>query len=107
HAARARQDPQNRERGHALAAARLADDPERLAARDVEGDAVDGVHDPTARPELDAQVLHRQQGLSVQTLPRSFGSSASRSASPIRLKPSTVITIAMPGKIASRGCADR
>ena len=35
--------PEQRERGHALAAARLADDPERLARRDVERDAVDGV----------------------------------------------------------------
>ena len=50
----ARQDPEHRERGDALAAARLADDPERLARRDVERDAVDRVDGAALGPELDA-----------------------------------------------------
>ena len=56
-AAVARQDPEQRERGDALAAARLADDAERLAGRDVEGDPVDGVDEPALRPEPDVQVV--------------------------------------------------
>ena len=63
-AARPRQDPEQRERGDALAAARLADDPERLSRGDVEGDAVDGVDRPALGPELDAQVLDREERLS-------------------------------------------
>jgi len=62
-AARPRQDPQERERGHALAAAGLPDDPERLARRDVEGDAVDGVDRPPARPELDLEALDGEKRL--------------------------------------------
>ena len=38
------QQPEQQPRGGRLAAARLADDAERLAALDVEGDAVDRVH---------------------------------------------------------------
>ena len=98
----ARQDPEQRERGDALAAARLADDAERLARRDVERDAVDGVDRAALGPELDPQVLDRRAAAHVAR-PRSFGSSASRRPSPIRLKPSTEKTIATPGMIASHG----
>ncbi len=58
-AAGTREDPEQSEGGHALPAARLADDAERLAGRDVEGDAVDGVDRPARGPELDPQVLDR------------------------------------------------
>ena len=53
----------------------------------VERDAVDGVDRAAVGPELDAQVVDRRGA--AQTRPRSFGSSASRRPSPIRLKPST------------------
>ena len=54
---------EERECCHALAAAGLADDPERLPGGDLERDPVDGVHGPSARPEVDAQILNREQGL--------------------------------------------
>ncbi len=41
----------DREAGHALAAARFADEAHDLAAVDVEVDAVDRAHDPVARIE--------------------------------------------------------
>ena len=60
----ARQDSEQRERGHALAAARLADDPERLAGRDIERDAVDRIDRAAFGPELDLQVVDVEEGLS-------------------------------------------
>src|SRR5207237_2726885 len=62
-AAGARKDPEQRERGHALPAARLADDAEGLAGRDVERDAVDGVDRPARGPELDSQVLDGEESV--------------------------------------------
>jgi hypothetical protein len=55
------QQPQQRERRHALARAALADDGQGLARIDVEGDAVDGAQPAARRPELDRQILHVQQ----------------------------------------------
>ena len=69
----ARQDPEHRERGHALAAARLADDAERLAGRDVERDAVDGVDGAAPRPELHTQVPDREGAASLMVRPRRRG----------------------------------
>ena len=105
-AAGARQDPEQRQRGDALPAAGFSDDPERLAGSDVEGDAVDGVDDPATRPEADLEVLDGEQRL-THALPRNLGSSASRSPSPIRLNPSTEITIAIPGISARWGAVWR
>src|SRR5918992_1564053 len=108
HAPVASEDPEQRERGHALAAARLADDAECLTWGDVEGDAVDRVDQAAPRPELDVEILDRQERLARhQPRPRSLGSSASRSPSPIRLKPSTEITIATPGMSARKGAVCR
>ena len=45
-ARRVRDEPGDRERGHALAAAGLADEAERLAVLHVEADVVDRLHDP-------------------------------------------------------------
>src|SRR5207248_6881542 len=70
HLAVARKDPEQRERRDALPAARLADEPERLARLDRERDAVDGMDGPARRPEADVQVLDGEQRLS-------HGSSAS------------------------------
>ena len=61
------EDPEQRERGDALAAARLADDPERLARRDVERDPVDGVDVPALGPELDVEVLDGEERLGYAT----------------------------------------
>jgi hypothetical protein len=48
----------DRVRRHALAAARLADEPDELAAAHAEGDPVDGVHDAFSRCEVDDQVAN-------------------------------------------------
>src|SRR5262249_60696263 len=56
-----REEPEDGQRRHALPAARLADDAERLTARDVERDPVHRVDDPAPRRELDAQVLDAQE----------------------------------------------
>ena len=57
-----REDPEQRERGDALAAARLAHDPERLAGRDVERDPVDRVDEPSLGAEADVQVVDDERG---------------------------------------------
>ena len=89
------QQPHERQIGHALAAARLADETERLAGLEVERHPVDGEDRAFMGPEADDQVpdlekRHRQR--------RSRGSSDSRSPSPTRLKPMALMTIARPGK---------
>ena len=100
----AREDAEQREGGDALPAARLADDPQRLARGDVERDPVDGIDGAAARPELDVEVLDGEERLAGGLhRPRSLGSSASRSASPIRLKPRTTSTMARPGAMARCG----
>ena len=104
---RPREDPHRRQRRDALPAARLADEPERLARADVERDAVHRVDEAAARPEADAQVVDREQRRLAHVRPRSFGSIASRMASPMRLNPITAITIAMPGKTARNGAVCR
>ena len=91
------QQPEDGQRGDALAAARLADQPERLARLDVEADAVDGVdRSPAAAPEptrrsltdsRSASGLAPSEGCRAAAHRRNFGSRASRSASPSRLKP--------------------
>ena len=51
-------EPQDRERGHALAGAGLADDAEDLAGLDGEREAVHGFEQTGAQPEMSAQVLN-------------------------------------------------
>src|SRR4051812_725744 len=58
------EDPEQRERGDALAATGLADEPERLARGDPERNAVDSVDGATLRVELDSQVIDLQQRVS-------------------------------------------
>ena len=56
-----RDEAHDRQAGHALAAARLADEAHDLATIDVEVDAVHGAHDPVARVERRAQALDLEQ----------------------------------------------
>jgi hypothetical protein len=58
----AREQPEDRQRSHALPAAGFANDPERLASGDLESDAVHGVDRSAASRELDAQILHGKKG---------------------------------------------
>ncbi len=99
----------DRERGHALAAAGLADDGQAPAVRDLEAHAVDGLHEPVERVEPRPQVLDLEEraieclragavGCLRVAHSLDLGSSASRRPSPMKLMPSTVSTMAMPGK---------
>ena len=108
HGAGAWEDAEQRQRRHALAAAGLAHDAQRLAGRDLEGDPVHGVHGAASSPELDLHVLDREERLAlVGHRLRIFGSMASRRPSPIRLMLMAVITIASPGMIARCGAVWR
>ena len=64
-ARRVRDQPQDRERADALAAAALADEAERLARLDVVGDAVDGLDDALFREEVRPQVLDLQERFAI------------------------------------------
>ena len=94
--------PQDRQRRDALAAARLADDRQRLAGRDRERHAVDRAHDAVAREEMRLEVVDLEQraagrGCIGHIRRASRGSSASRRPSPSRLTASTVSDRKMPG----------
>ena len=109
----------DRVRGDALAAAGLADQAQRCAALDPEVHPVDGPDDAVHHVEVRAQAAHLQEHVRIlwwtddragclaplvaairceagQYLLR--GSRASRRPSPMKLIPSTVSTIARPGK---------
>ena len=58
-----RDEPHDRQAGHALAAAGFADEAHDLAAVDVEVDAVDGPDDAVARVERGPQALDLEQRL--------------------------------------------
>ena len=60
-AAAAGEQADDRHRGRGLARAGLADDGERLAAGDLEVDALHRVHDAVGGREVDGEVPHRQQ----------------------------------------------
>src|SRR5262249_22226818 len=92
-------DAQNRLGGHALAAARLADDAERLAATDVESDAVERLDRALAQEEvsLDVAELDEWLGHGGYTL---YGSAASRRPSPMKLNARTVRTTKAAGQIS-------
>src|SRR5215217_1772830 len=82
-----RQEAQDRQRRHRLAAARLADDAERLAGFEVERDAVDGAHDAVAGEEMGREVADLEE---AHMRLASRGSSRSRSPSPSMFTASTV-----------------
>ena len=54
-------EARDRQRRHALAAARLADQPERLAVADVEADVVDRLDDAVRREEVGRQAADLEQ----------------------------------------------
>ncbi len=112
------EQPHDRERGDRLPAAGLADEADGLAGPDVEADAVDGRERVLAlAPEGHPQVAHDQQRLLTAGggavaggggrghLPHLlvFGSRASRSDSPIRVKPSATVMMQRAGYTASEG----
>src|SRR5262249_3244484 len=96
-----RQQPGDRERGHALAGPRLAGDPDPAAAGDVERGAADGVDGRAPGRERHGQVTDLEQRLVDAQL--RCGSRMSRSPSPTRLKPNAAIVIASPGYNISCG----
>src|SRR5204862_884533 len=57
-----RVEAHDREAGHALARAGLADDPERLPLLDREADAVDGLDDAVVSPEVGLEVPDLEEG---------------------------------------------
>src|SRR5678815_537280 len=83
------------ERGHRLAGARLADEPDHLAAPDLQARPVHRLHHALVGVEVHREVPDREQ---IGHTPFIRGSSTSRSASPSRLNESTVAMIARPGK---------
>ena len=86
----------DRQRGHGFARAALAHQPQALARRDGEADVAQDRHAADGEGEaVDLQQAHRAR--------LSLGSSQSRRPSPIRFSPSTVSTMARPGKIANQG----
>ena len=111
-------EPQQRHGRDRLPRARFADQRHRLAAVDVEPDAVDRLDDMVLHAEVHAQIAHLHQPALVESgrptrgadaggggrvhrlraLRRSRGSRVSRSPSPSRLTPSTTTVRKMPGK---------
>src|SRR2546422_5420379 len=100
---RLRDEPQDRERRHDLAAPRLPDDAEGLAGMDVEGHAVNGARRAAAAlgDEVRLEIAHAQQGLRhAVSWP---GSRASRSASPTAVSAITTTAMASPGNSEVHG----
>jgi hypothetical protein len=96
---RRRHQAQHREACHGLAAAGLADQPQRLACTHGEVDAVDHRGDPRSGEEMHPKIADRKQ------IGHCFsrGLKASDSPSANRLKPSTVMKIAAPGASTAQG----
>ena len=93
--------PHDRERGHRLARAALADEAEDLAA----ARRSRATRSSTGWPWMASvrSSIARRDGSGHARTRRRRGSSRSRRPSPIRLRPSTVSTIARPGASASQG----
>src|SRR6266511_1525518 len=95
----------DRQGGHALAGARLADDPQHLPRLEGVADAPHGMDDAVVCGEVDSQVLdleHRHGGHQARTLVW-VGSKASRSPSPMKFTVSAMITMNRPGNQNSHG----
>ena len=80
----------HRHHGLALAGSGFADDGDGLAGGDVEVDALHRVEDAVAGAEADVEIADREDGLGHAQ--RSFGSSASRRPSPMKLRQNRVVT---------------
>ena len=93
-----RQQAHDRHRGHRLAAAGLADDAHGLSGLDVEAEAVDGVDGAAAQANPGFEIVDLQQSRHRRHRSCKRTSNASWSASPMKLKATTVITM-----IASAG----
>ena len=57
------EESEDRQRGDRLATSGLADDADRLARTDLEGNAVDGLRHPLVGEEVRAEVAHREERL--------------------------------------------
>ena len=68
-----RQQAQDRVGGDALAAAGLADQPDRLARLDVDGDAVDGPDDAVAGEEVGLEIVDLEQAAGIRRCAGSTG----------------------------------
>ena len=91
--------PHERHRRRRLAASALADKAKRFACVEREGDTVDGLRSA----EGDCEILDREKTRRAAHRRPIFGSSASRSPSPMKLKLVTASVIASPGMTASQG----
>ena len=94
----------HRKHAQALAGAGFADDADSLSCRDGEIDAADSLDDAARRvAKANAKALDTEQGPvhATSVLASLRGSNSSRTASPSRLKPITVIEIASPGNTGS------
>ena len=87
--------PHDGERRHRLAAARFADQRQRLAGGDREAHPVDHAHAAALAGKRDAQALDRQQGRAHRPSLRVRGSMMSRMASAIMLTHSTSVKSAI------------
>src|ERR1019366_3517284 len=99
-ARRSRHEAHDRQSSHALAAARFADDAERLAGGKLPRHAVDRAHGAGDSVERGAQAVdlkQRQRHCRGHNWRARRGSRASRSPSPSRLIASTVSASKMPG----------
>src|SRR5215471_1294816 len=95
-----RQDSQDGADYRRFAAAAFADDPEDLSTLQREVDMVEDAREPLVGADRQFQAADfEDRGLHAHRERRSRGSTRSRNPSPSRLKPSTVIRIARPGKI--------
>ncbi len=90
--------PQQREGRHGLAAARFTHDTQRLSREEIERHVIHGARHGLAGLKARAQATHLEEWLH-----RVVGSRASRRPSPRRLNPTTVTTMAIPGKVATHG----
>ena len=97
-----RDQAHDRERRHRLAAAGLADDPERLPLLDLEADSVDRADRALAREEVRAQVVDLEQCHDYVSFV--LGSRASRRPSATKFAHMTSVAIATDGITIAIGC---
>ncbi len=96
-----REQAEQREHGHRLAATALARDPEHLRRLDLVVDAVHDRREPGGRRQPHAKALDlEQRAHRVWSPPQAVcGSNRSRRLSPRKLKASTAVKMASPGNV--------